>query len=159
MAYSDPSYENILMFKGRKLGILRIFLNRYHEFFSQKPWLTVPWKWNILMVNVQRPRVYVYYIPWIMTSRAWQFCYSIVVDPNKCIGLAVKHCTGSLPSPLPMRLTWGCELLVKSGPLQCIQKKKTNKMEAPRFCTLSYECFIWPTWWLSVTWVETRIYK
>jgi hypothetical protein len=44
MAYSDPSYENILMFKGRKLGILRIFLNRYHEFFSQKPWLTVPWK-------------------------------------------------------------------------------------------------------------------
>jgi hypothetical protein len=38
MTYSDPSYENILMFKGRKLGVLRIFLNHYHEFFSQKPW-------------------------------------------------------------------------------------------------------------------------
>jgi hypothetical protein len=68
--------------------------------------------------------------------------YAIVVDPNECIGLAVKHCTGSSPSPLPMGLTWGCELLVKSGLLQCIQKKKTNKMEARRFCTLSYECFV-----------------
>jgi hypothetical protein len=111
MTYSDPSYENILMFKGRKLGLLRIFLSHYHEFFSQKLWLTDPWKRNILMVNVQRPRVDVYYIPWIMTSGAWQFCYSIVVEPNKCIGLAVKHCTGSLP----MSLTLGCELLVKSG--------------------------------------------
>jgi hypothetical protein len=52
MAYSDPSYANVLMFKGRKLGLLRIFLNPYHEFFSQKPWLTDPWKWNVLMVNV-----------------------------------------------------------------------------------------------------------
>ncbi len=52
MAYSDPSYENVLMFKGRKLGLLRMFLNPYHEKISQKPWLTDPWKWNILMVDV-----------------------------------------------------------------------------------------------------------
>jgi hypothetical protein len=37
---------------------------------------------------------------------SWLMYYSIVVDPNECKGLAVKHCTGSLPRPLQISLTW-----------------------------------------------------